>query len=125
MNAKAKFNYSGSVGWTPAGSCVPRWPCPRKSPRVLARLVFDGDLDAKGVASKPGPIWPDSACSSIFAHAEDGLAVAAITTQLRRRHPTDSTYVRLAQQLDTQLWTLDGPLARNVADLGLAIRLVA
>lgn len=45
--------------------------------------------------------------------------------QLRQRHATDSTYVRLATQLDTEMWTLDGPLARNAADVGLPVKLIA
>lgn len=48
----------------------------------------------------------------------------AITTQLRRRHATDPTYIRLAQQLGTAVWTLDGPLARNAADVGLPVKLI-
>lgn len=59
-----------------------------------------------------------------FDLEEDGPAVAAITTRLRRCHATDSTYIDLAQQLDTDLWTLDGPLARSAADLGLPVELI-
>ncbi len=51
--------------------------------------------------------------------------VAAVTSQLRRRHATDSTYVSLARRLGTVVWTLDGALARNAADVGLPVRLVA
>lgn len=91
---------------------------------VLARLVFDGALEADGIADT----WSDLAALDIVLHpfdlTQDGLAVAAITTQLRRRHATDSTYIRLAQQLDTAVWTLDGPLARNAADVGLPVTLI-
>lgn len=58
---------------------------------------FDGDLEADGVADT----WIDLAALNIVLHPfdliQDGPAVAAITTQLRRRHATDSTYIRLAQ----------------------------
>ena len=91
---------------------------------VLARLVFDGDLEADDIAET----WSDVAALGVELHpfdlAEDGPAVAAITTQLRRRHATDSAYIRLAQQLVTQAWTLDGPLARDAAGVGLPVRLI-
>lgn len=97
---------------------------PYEVANVLARLVFDGDLGTESVTET----WSDLAALGVQLHPfglpEDGPAAAAITTQLRRRHATDSTYVRLAQQLDTQVWTLDGPLARNAADLGLPVKLV-
>ena len=97
---------------------------PYEVANVLARLVFDGDLDARSVKET----WSDLAALGLqlhpFALPDDGSAVADITTQLRRRHATDATYVHLAQQLGTQVWTLDGPLARNAADLGLPVKLV-
>jgi len=36
----------------------------------------------------------------------------------------DLNEVRLAQRLATTLWTLDGALARNAADIGLPVKLV-
>lgn len=97
---------------------------PYEIANVVARLVFDGDLGAGDVAET----WSDVAALGVELHpfdsAEDGPAVAAITMQLRRRHATDATYVRLAQQLGTQAWTLDGPLARNAADVGLPVKLI-
>lgn len=98
---------------------------PYEVANVLARLVFDGDLDANDLAET----WSDLAALDVMLHpfdlTQDGPAVAAITTQLRRRHATDSTYIRLAQQLDTAVWTLDGPLARNAADVGLPVKLIS
>jgi len=43
----------------------------------------------------------------------------------RRRNATDSTYICLAQHLDTVVWTLDGPLVRNAFDVGLPVKLVS
>lgn len=92
---------------------------------VLARLVFDGTLEIDEVAQ----IWHDLAALGLLLHpfdlARDGFEVAAVTARLRRRHATDSTYVRLAQRLGTALWTLDAALARNAADVGLPVKLVA
>lgn len=97
---------------------------PYELANVLARLVFEGDLEADRVVE----IWPDVAALGVELHPfdvrEDGPAVAVITTRLRRRHATDSAYIHLAQQLDTQLWTLDGPLARYAADVGLPVKLI-
>ena len=97
---------------------------PYEIANVLARLVFDGDLEADDIAET----WSDVATLGVELHpfdfADDGPAITAITTQLRRRHATDSTYIRLAQQLGTQAWTLDGPLARNAADVGLPVSLI-
>lgn len=98
---------------------------PYEVANVLARLVFEGALDVNAVTE----IWQDLAAFNLQLHPFDlvgeGPEIAAITTQLRRRHATDSTYVRLAQRLETTLWTLDGALARNAADIGLPVKLVA
>lgn len=92
---------------------------------VLARLVFDGAMQIGEVDE----IWHDLAALGVVLHpfdlAEDGPAVAAIATRLRRRNATDTTYVSLARRLGTIVWTLDGALARHAADLGLPVRLVA
>jgi predicted nucleic acid-binding protein len=97
---------------------------PYEVANVLARLVFDGDLPADSIAET----WSDLAALDLVLHpfdvTHDGSTVAAITRQLRRRHATDSTYIRLAQQLGTAVWTLDGPLARNAADVGLPVKLI-
>ncbi len=98
---------------------------PYEVANVLARLVYDGDLEADDIED----IWSDLAAVELVLHpfdlTEDGTEVQAITMQLRRRHATDSTYVRLAAQLNTEMWTLDGPLARNAADVGLPVKLIA
>jgi hypothetical protein len=87
----------------------PSWRSGWRSARICTRQP---DLAALGVELHP------------FDFAGDGPAVAAITTRLRRRHATDSAYIRLAQQLDTHAWTLDGPLARNAADADLPVKLI-
>lgn len=91
---------------------------------MLARLVFDGALDEADVAE----IWNDLAGLGVVLHPfdlrRDGAEIAAITTQLRRRHATDSTYICLARRLGATMWTLDGSLARNAADVGLPVQLI-
>lgn len=97
---------------------------PYEIANVLARLVFDGDMPIDDIAKT----WSDLAALDLVLHpfdlTQDGPAVAAITRQLRRRHATDSTYIRLAQQLGAAMWTLDGPLARNATDIGLPVKLI-
>lgn len=97
---------------------------PYEIANVLARLVFDGDLGADSIVKT----WSDLAALDVVLHpfdlARDGPAVATITARLRRRHATDSAYIRLAQQLDSTVWTLDGSLARNAADIGLPVELI-
>ncbi len=112
-------------GWVEAGEEL-HAPAvlPYEVANVLARLVFDGDLDEADICET----WSDLAALGVELHpfdlAADGPVVAAITTLLRRRHATDSSYIRLAQQLDTRVWTLDGPLARNATAVGLPVTLI-
>lgn len=54
---------------------------------------------------------------------------AVVSQQLRDWHRADealhdAAYIALAEELDTDVWTLDGPLARNAADAGLPVRLI-
>jgi predicted nucleic acid-binding protein len=113
-------------GWLEAGEGL-HAPAvlPYEIANVLARLVFDGALEISGVDD----IWDDLGALGLVLHpfdfTDDGHQAAAITARLRRRHATDSTYVSLARRLETVVWTLDGALARNAADLGLPVRLVA
>ena len=98
---------------------------PYEVANVLARLVFEGALDLDDVTE----IWRDLAAFDLQLHpfdlASERPEITAITVQLRRRHATDSTYVHLAQRLETTLWTLDGALARHAADMVLPVKLVS
>lgn len=55
---------------------------------------------------------------------EDGPAAIAVAQKLQRESAYDAAYVVLAQELGADLWTLDGPLARNAAGVGLPVRLI-
>jgi predicted nucleic acid-binding protein len=54
----------------------------------------------------------------------DGPAVIAVARKLKRENAYDAAYVALAQELDAELWTLDGPLFRNAASTDLPVRLI-
>ncbi|WP_020501466.1 type II toxin-antitoxin system VapC family toxin [Sciscionella marina] len=97
---------------------------PYEIANVLARLVFEEAFTQEEVDD----IWLDLAAFDLqlhpFALTENGPAIARVTTQLRRRHATASTYVCLAQRLETTLWTLDAALARNASNVGLPVKLI-
>jgi predicted nucleic acid-binding protein len=44
--------------------------------------------------------------------------------RLKRRAAYDAAYVVLAEEPGGDLWTLDGPLARNASARGLRVRLI-
>lgn len=44
--------------------------------------------------------------------------------RLERRSAYDAAYLVLADRLGVDLWTLDGPLARNAASRGLSVHLI-
>jgi predicted nucleic acid-binding protein len=60
----------------------------------------------------------------VLHELHDGRAAVALARQLRRHSAYDASYVVLAQQLESEVWTLDGPLARNAAGTGLPVRLI-
>jgi predicted nucleic acid-binding protein len=55
----------------------------------------------------------------------DGAAAVETALTLERSSAYDAAYVILAQTLGAELWTLDGPLARNADRSGLPVRLVS
>lgn len=51
-------------------------------------------------------------------------SVARIALTLERRSAYDAAYLALAQELDAELWTLDGQLARNAKSHGYPVQLI-
>lgn len=69
--------------------------------------------------------WEKATAVPVVLHElSDGPKAVKIAVQLRRESAYDAVYLALAASLDTQVWTLDGPLARNATGLGLPVRLV-
>lgn len=88
---------------------------------ALARSVAAGDIDAAAAALA----WERIVAIEISLHGLlDGPAVIAVAGKLRRKSAYDAAYVALAQELDAELWTLDGPLARNAQGVDLPVRLL-
>ncbi|HEX8688721.1 MAG TPA: type II toxin-antitoxin system VapC family toxin [Solirubrobacterales bacterium] len=48
-----------------------------------------------------------------FDLAPDNARAVEIAVELKRHSAYDAAYLALAEQLDAEVWTLDGPLARN------------
>lgn len=88
---------------------------------VLARHLATGQLSKEDVESG----WQALEELPITYHTLiDGPAVIDVATTLGRRSAFDAAYVALARSLDAELWTLDGPLARNAAGQKLPVRLI-
>lgn len=88
---------------------------------VLARQLATGQLSKEDVETG----WQALEELPITYHTlMDGASVIDVATTLGRRSAFDAAYVELARSLDAELWTLDGPLARNAAGQKLPVRLI-
>jgi predicted nucleic acid-binding protein len=89
---------------------------------ALARAIVVGQLPEAEAATA----WNLVTAVPIRLHRlRDGPAVIAMTQRLERQSAYDAAYVALADRLGTELWTLDGSLARNAASRGLPVRLIS
>lgn len=72
----------------------------------------------------------EEAVSSIFVlpvtyHPRVNITrVVEIANTLGRQSAYDAAYISLAESLNSELWTLDGPLYRNARDCGFKVQLV-
>ncbi len=87
----------------------------------LTRLVGAGAFPVGRVREA----WSTLMALPITYHplGADGEQAIAVALQLGRRSAYDAAYLTLAQRLGAQLWTFDGPLARNAAGLGFPVHL--
>ncbi len=87
----------------------------------LTRSIVAGAIDAADAETA----WQRIMAIPITLHGlDDGPAVIALARQLQRESAYDAAYVVLAQELAADLWTIDGPLARNAAGKGLPVQLI-
>ncbi|HET8861640.1 MAG TPA: type II toxin-antitoxin system VapC family toxin [Solirubrobacterales bacterium] len=88
---------------------------------ALTRNVVAGKIDS----SDAKVAWQRIAAMEISLHGlTDGPAVIGVARKLKRESAYDAAYIVLAQELEAELWTLDGPLARNAAGTDLPVRLI-
>lgn len=88
---------------------------------ALTLNVAAGKIDLADAESA----WRRIVAMPVTLHdLEDGPAAIDVAQQLQRNSAYDAAYVVLAQELGADLWTLDGPLARNAASIGLPVRLI-
>lgn len=61
----------------------------------------------------------------VTMHAASDLeTIITIASRLGRRSAYDAAYIALAEQLSGELWTFDGPLARNATSIGFPVHLI-
>jgi len=95
---------------------------PYEAVNAIVRAAVAANLSAELVEE----MWARIAQVPVKLHAlQDGAGVAAVARRLKRHSAYDAAYVALAQSLDADLWTFDGPLARNAGSIGLPVRLLA
>jgi len=83
---------------------------------LAAERIADADIDDAWRAVVDLPIT--------LHQLADGPHTIRLATRQGRRSAYDAAYIALATALDAELWTLDGPLARNARGSGLPVRLL-
>lgn len=89
---------------------------------ALTRLIVAGEIDIEQMRLA----WRTIEDVPVRYHSIrfDGESIVQIALQLQRSNAYDAAYIALAQELNAELWTLDGPLARNASSLGFPVRLL-
>jgi predicted nucleic acid-binding protein len=88
---------------------------------ALAQAVSAGQLASEAVADASQRI---GSVPIVLHQLGDTPRVVAMAQRLERRSAYDAAYIVLAEELASQLWTLDGPLARNAASRSLPVQLI-
>jgi predicted nucleic acid-binding protein len=108
--------------WATAGETL---HAPALMPYEAANALVEGGRGGGLGPHVVAEIWATISAVPVTLHPlEEGAEVIAIALRLGRQSAYDAAYVALAQSLDAELWTLDGPLARNARGVGLPVRLL-
>jgi predicted nucleic acid-binding protein len=94
---------------------------PYEVANALTRLLVAGRLAAEDMVEA----WELVEGIPIELHPlTAGPRIMRTALRLRRQNAYDAAYLVLAEQLGAELWTLDGPLARNAVGLGFPVHLI-
>jgi len=86
---------------------------------ALTRSIVAGELTGPDAEFA----WHQVVGMPIVLHElREGPAAIEMARRLKRHSAYDASYIVLAQQLAAEVWTLDGPLARNAAGNGIPVR---
>jgi predicted nucleic acid-binding protein len=80
----------------------------------MLALVLDEPHTAK-VAETDEALAIISDLPITYDPAPDNARAIEIAVDLQRHSAYDTAYLALAERVDGEVWTLDGPLARNVS----------
>lgn len=87
----------------------------------LTRLIVAGIFPEEELATA----WAFLNNLPIAYHPlSQGTRTVQIARSLRRQSAYDAAYIALAEDLDAELWTLDGPLYRNAVERGFPVHLL-
>jgi predicted nucleic acid-binding protein len=89
---------------------------------ALTRLIVGGAFPQDKVEDA----WNNISILPIRYHDLTNVKhVVEIALALNRQNAYDAAYVALTEELNAELWTLDGPLYRNAQGLGFAVNLIS
>lgn len=108
--------------WATAGETM---HAPALMPYEAANAVVRAGVAGALAPEVLAEMWAALSAVPVTLHLlEHGATVIAIARRLGRESAYDAAYVELAESLGAELWTLDGPLARNARNAGLPVQLL-
>jgi predicted nucleic acid-binding protein len=82
-----------------------------------AKMVSMDEIQASAALIEAKPV--------IFHPLRDIPEVIRMASRLGRNSAYDAAYLVLAEELNAELWTFDGPLARNALSCGFRVQLLS
>lgn len=94
---------------------------PYEVTNALTRAIVSGQFSEANLT----PALASLSKLPILYHAVSyNPRVVEIALSLRRQSAYDAAYIALAEALNAELWTLDGPLYRNATGLGFPVKTI-